>query len=208
MLLYYITDRKQFPGTEAERRTALLQRIRLAAEAGVDFVQLRERDLPAGELESLARDAVACVSGSKTKLLINHRADVAIAAGAAGVHLRSRDELTTREARSVFQSAGVADPVIAVSCHSRDEVLAAEQGGANFVVFGPVFMKNENPGTGLEVLRSACRGVKVPVLALGGVSRENARACVSAGAAGVAGIRIFQTGDIPDTMRRLRAGAA
>src|SRR5208283_2413423 len=100
-LLYYITDRSQFRGDENARRRALLAKVGEAARAGVDYIQLREKDLGARELEMLARDALSAVRNStplrtenrelRTRLLINSRTDVALAAGADGVHLRSGD---------------------------------------------------------------------------------------------------------------------
>ena len=205
-LLYYITDRSQFPGDESARRAELLVRVRAAAEAGVDYIQLRERDLSARELESLAREAMRTIAGTSARLLINHRADVAIAAGAAGVHLRSGpDELPVEEARAIFHKAGIDKSVIAVSCHTVSEVEAAAQGGADFVVFGPVFGKQDSDGSGVGKLRDACAVAGIPVFALGGIDLENAKECLSAGATGVAGIRLFQEGAIGQTVAALNA---
>lgn len=206
MFLYYITDRIQFPGNEHARRAALLERIRTAAAAGVDAIQLRERDLPAHELETLAREASQAVSGTTAKLLINHREDVAIAVGAAGVHLRSgAGEISVAEARAVFRESGSVRSVIAISCHTLDEVREADRDGADFIVFGPVFSKKDLPGAGIAALREACAAAKVPILALGGVNIENAKDCLRAGAAGVAGIRLFQDGDLDMNLRALRS---
>lgn len=223
MLLYYITDRKQFPGSDAAQRRALLDRIAAAARAGVDYIQLREKDLPTRELEALAREAVALVrpanSGQRatTRLLVNSRTDVALAAGAAGVHLPAAD-IFASDARALAATPGL---VVGVSCHTLDEVLAAEAHGADFAVFGPVFEKEGTASAGLAALRAACaRGRRavprteaghtrpMPVLALGGVSLANAAACLRAGAAGLAGIRLFQQGDVAETITRLRALAA
>ncbi len=212
MLLYYITDRRQFSG---DQRARLLAKISEAARAGVDFIQLREKDLTTRELEKLARDAVAAVSGSDTKLLINSRTDVAIAGGAHGVHLRS-DDIAAGDARAIFSRAGVAGPVIGVSCHTTAEVQLADAHGADFAVFAPVFEKSGAAGVGLEHLREACASVpaaKTPepsparrftVFALGGVTLENAAACISAGAGGVAGIRLFQENDVATVVAHLR----
>lgn len=205
MFLYYITDRSHFDGDETARRVSLIERIHAAARAGVDLIQLRERDLSAHELESLARNAAQAVSGTAAKLLINHRVDVAIATGAAGVHLRSGPgEISVSEARAVFQRSGKQQSVFAVSCHTLDEVRTADRDGADFVVFGPVFAKKDLPGNGIAALREACTATKVSVLALGGVTLENAEECIRAGAAGVAGIRLFQMGDVAETVARLR----
>src|SRR5256885_3873178 len=136
MLLYYITDRTQFPGNEAARRSALLAKVQECGRAGVDYIQLREKDLSARELERLARAVVEEVraAGGKCKLLINSRMDVAIACGADGVHLRSGDEdPNPGDARAIFASAGVPKPVIAASCHNEKEVALAESHGADFV---------------------------------------------------------------------------
>lgn len=201
MLLYYITDRTQFSGGEAARRAQLLDRIGAAARTGVDYIQLREKDLPARELEALARGAVERVraAGQKTRLLVNARADVAIAAGADGVHLPA-DEISPAEARRIFAAAGIDAAIIGISCHSVEEVRRAFAEGADLAVFGPVFEKDGASGVGLKRLGEACAaspGLPVlPVLALGGVTMENARECLRAGSAGVAGIRLFQTGDL------------
>jgi thiamine-phosphate pyrophosphorylase len=217
LLLYYITDRTQLPGNEQERRGWLLERIAEAASSAIDHIQLREKDLPTRELEVLARAAAEKIHafGNRTRLLINSRSDVALAAGADGVHLRSKD-VSPADARSIWRLAGRAvDPIIVVSCHTEVEVIAAQKHGADFVVFGPVFEKKEllfptSPNIGkkrgapLEQLRSACQP-EIPVLALGGVTLENAKLCIQAGAAGVAGIRLFQQGDLANTVKNLRA---
>jgi thiamine-phosphate pyrophosphorylase len=206
VLLYYITDRTQFPGNEGERRVRLLEKIAQAASCGVGFVQLREKDLPARELEYLARAAREKIGSSGTRLLINSRTDIALATTADGVHLRSKD-LSPAEVRRIWRLAERnTDPIVAVSCHTEAEVAAAKEKGADFVVFGPVFEKKESSearANGLEQLRVAC-GQGIPILALGGVTLENARVCVEAGAAGVAGIRLFQEGDLVNAVKALR----
>jgi len=218
-LLYYITDRTQFPGKEQRRRQALLAKIDEAAGAGVDYIQLREKDLSARELETLAREAVRIVSEERrqadrqgqtaTRLLINSRTDVALATGADGVHLRS-DDISPREVRRItgLVPESTRDRfLVGVSCHSPRDVGRAESEGTDFAVFAPVFEKKTAPGTrgqGLAALREAC-AAKIPVLALGGVTLENAAQCVEAGAAGVAGIRLFQENKIEEVVRALRA---
>src|SRR5262249_35087368 len=163
-------------------------------------VQLREKDLSARALEELARKAAdAVLRGSPARLLINSRIDVALACGAHGVNLPARD-LSASEARAVWDRAGLAPAVIGVSTHSAEEVAQAEAHGADFALFGPVFEKDrESNPRGLDQLRQACRRpfgalATVPVLALGGVTLENAQRCLDAGAAGIAGIRLFQEG--------------
>lgn len=201
MLLYYITDRAQFSGDEASRRRALLTKIAEAARSGVDFIQLREKDLTARDLEALAHDAVRMVreNSSRTQLLINSRADVAIACGAQGVHLRSKDVLPG-EMRAAWRQA---PPLISVSCHSPDDVARAAAEQADLAVFAPVFEKQGSSAAGLDLLRAAC-DYHIKVLALGGVTLDNARACVNAGAAGVAGIRLFQENDVAEVAGVLR----
>jgi thiamine-phosphate pyrophosphorylase len=189
----------------------LLSRIGEAARWGVDYVQLREKDLPASRLESLARNALAEVrkNSSTTKLLINSRTDVAGAVGADGIHLRSRGDLAPSDARVIFAKCGNHAPVIAQSCHTLEEVALAESHGADFAVFAPVFEKDGAGGAGLDALRQITRreiaaSSRMPLLALGGVTLENAAGCIEAGAAGVAGIRLFQSGDIAKTITTLR----
>ena len=137
-ILYYITDRTAFPGDEFSRRNRLLLNISEAARAGVDYIQLREKDLPARDLESLAREAVRIlreISPGNTTLLINSRADVALAAGCDGVHLRS-DDISPQEVRAIWAKSGQGGigsaqkyPLIGVSCHSQGEVTQALANG-------------------------------------------------------------------------------
>ena len=208
MLLYYITDRAQFTGTDQKRRERLLDKICEAVRSGVDYIQLREKDLSGRELEDLAREVAQMirVSGSKTQLLINSRTDIAFAVGADGVHLRSSD-ISPQDVRKIWREAnGDKDPVVAVSCHTEAEVIGAKQSGADFVVFGPVFEKSELAEihvAGLQGMRSACRH-DIPVLSLGGVTLTNAHSCVEAGAAGIAGIRLFQKSEIEEMVKTLR----
>lgn len=196
------------------RRRVLLERIATAARAGVDYVQLREKDLSASELEQLGCAVVATLrriadeTGHRARLLINSRIDVAIACGAAGVHLPA-NELGADDARAICEKGGLRSPVIAVSCHTLAEVALAESQGADFAVFGPVFRKGEKPGVGLEALkqvanRPAAAAQRMPVLALGGVTVENASDCFQAGAAGIAGIRLFQAENAAALIERLR----
>jgi len=206
--LLYITDRKQFPGDEKSRERALLGKIAEAARCGVDFIQLREKGLPARDLETLARAARLATENRErtTALLINSRSDIAIACGAAGVHLPA-DDLLPSEVKNIWAKAGhPTRPLITISCHSADEVAHAASEGADFAVFAPVFGKKDAPHAippGLDGLREACRQ-KIPVLALGGVTLANARACLDAGAAGIAAIRLFQDNDIADVVRLLK----
>jgi thiamine-phosphate pyrophosphorylase len=210
MLLYYITDRKSLAGTDAQQRSRLLGRIGEAAHAGVDYIQLREKDLAARDLERLAREAVQMVreNSATAKLLVNGRTDVALASGADGVHFPA-SELVAPEVRALWMQASERAPVIAVSAHTVEEVRAAADQGAKFAVLAPIFEKANTDvrPIGLDALRVACASTlraESAVLALGGVTLANAGVCLEAGAAGVAGIRLFQNGDIVETVRRLR----
>jgi thiamine-phosphate pyrophosphorylase len=209
-LLYYITDRSQFPGDEGARRHALLAKAAEAARAGVDYIQLREKDLSARELETLARQVVAAVreNSPSTHLLINSRTDVALAAGADGVHLRAND-VAPHEVRQVLEVSArpplTTDQfLVASSCHTAVDVFHAGSEAADFAVFGPVFEKQHAQPAGIAALREVCRA-KIPVLALGGINLENAASCRNAGAAGIAAIRLFQENKIEDVARALRA---
>jgi thiamine-phosphate pyrophosphorylase len=217
-LLYYITDRTAFPGDESSRRHRLLEKIREAAIAGVDYIQLREKDLPTRDLETLAREAVSAVAQLRienrelrTFLLINSRTDVALAVQADGVHLRSED-VSPQEVRVLWKCGAGAparanspqDPLIAVSCHSPEEVAQAAAQGANLAVFAPVFEKKDANPTGLAALQKAC-DAKIPVLALGGITLANAQSCLAAGASGIAAIRLFQDNDIAKVVQHLHS---
>lgn len=219
-LLYYITDRTGFPGDERTRRRCVLEKIAEAAACGVDYIQLREKDLSTCELELLAREAAHIVREQNkfrdeqpsTALLINSRTDIALAAGADGVHLRA-DDVSPENVRAAWCGAdtplgklgagSAREPLIAVSCHSPKEVAQAAANRATFSVFAPVFEKKDTAPAGLQMLREACR-VKIPVLALGGVTIQNAASCLQAGAAGIAAIRLFQENDISTVVLALR----
>jgi thiamine-phosphate pyrophosphorylase len=213
--LYYITDRTQFPGDRLEQEHRLLEKIAECAAAGIEMVQLREKDLEVRALEELAHKAMAALGTSRTRLLINSRTDVALACGAHGVHLRAHD-LRASEVRAIFLQAHVptgqagAIPVIGVSAHSVVEVASAEAHGADFAVFAPVFEKEGATNReGLEQLRLICHRAEMaqppmPVLALGGITLENAQCCLEAGAAGIAAIRLFQQGEVDTVVKKLR----
>ena len=186
MIRYYITDRRQAGGLEA-----LLELIRRNIARGVEMVQIREKDLSGRELYELVRRAVALAAATGTRILVNERADIAVAAGAGGVHLPSNaiPPVTLRR----LLPPGM---VIGVSCHSVGELRGGEVEGADFAVYGPVFSPlskaSYSAPVGLKGLREAASAVRMPVLALGGITPENTEACIAAGAAGVAGITLFQ----------------
>jgi thiamine-phosphate pyrophosphorylase len=195
MLRYAITND---PSPET-----LLPQMRRWATSGMDYVQLREKRLPIGELRDLAASMLDIIreTGAATRLLINSRADVALAAGAHGVHLTSQPgELAPQQIHQLFAktpSSIVSVPTLSISCHSVEEVTRAYTLGADLILFGPVFEKRVarqliTDGSGLEMLRRACLAAKdTPVLALGGITEENTGDCLEAGAAGIAAIRLF-----------------
>lgn len=195
MLRYAITG-----GDKIGAAGACVANARRWAEVGVDYVQLREKQMDAGELLCVAvkMAEVFREHGGGTKLVVNGRADVAVAAGADGVHLSARPgELSAEQVRTVFAAAGVGAPVVSVSCHTLAEVRARVAEGVELILFGPVFGKEVAGrvvvnGVGIEALGDACAvAQRVNVLALGGITPENAQLCMEAGASGVAGIRMF-----------------
>ncbi len=192
MILYYITGRKHFTGTADHQFERTLAHIHAAAHSGVDMIQLREKDLTGSELEKFAQEALrACRRGnSGCKLLMNSRTDIALAAGLDGVHLTGSD-VSPAEVRLIARRVS-GHFTIGVSCHSVEEVISANLASADFVVFGPIFEKEGGAPQGLEALAVACRNSTIPVLALGGITPATVAACVDAGAAGIAGIRLFQ----------------
>ena len=181
------------PGGGAAAWGPVVARCGALGRAGVDFVLVREKLLEAGELTRLVRAVVSAVRPGGTKVLVAQRVDVAVAAGADGVHLSGQGgELGPQQVRRVMPGA-----VVSVSCHGVEEVRRAAEEGASMVLFAPVFGKEVDgvevvAGVGIARLREACGAAgKVPVLALGGVWEGNAGTCVAVGAAGVAGIRMF-----------------
>jgi thiamine-phosphate pyrophosphorylase len=186
----------------------LLEKIRIAAAAGVDWIQIREKNLSGRALADLARKAVQAVPTS-CRILINDRLDVACAVGVSGVHL-AEHSISVAEAKRLARGRCLPDSfLIGASTHSLEAAQTAADSGANCLIFGPIFATPSKVGygspQGIARLAELCRAVSVPVLAIGGITLENARACADAGAAGIAAIRIFQdAADLPAVIRRLR----
>ena len=184
---------------------ATVELVRRAAAAGVDLIQVRERDLPARELLSLTERIVAASKSAGARVLVNDRADVAVASG-AGVHLTTR----SMGAAAVRRTFGD-QLLIGVSTHSLNEAREAEAGGADFIVFGPVFdTASKRPygePVGLRALAEVAGRIGIPVLAIGGMTMENYRSALDAGAGGIAAISLFlEADDMEETVRRLKAG--
>ena len=185
MIRCYITDRHSAGGT-----AGVLDCIGRALRQGVDLIQIREKDMQARDLLALLEQAMALPNPGGTRILVNTRADVAIAAGAHGLHLPA-DSIPAARWRVLIPRGWI----ITQSCHTLDEVRAAKD--ADFILFGPVFAPRSKPGegVGLEMLARAVRVSPAPVLALGGITASNAEECMQAGAAGIAAITLFQTPD-------------
>lgn len=205
-VLCYVTDRRSFPAAPAAAESvqdvpparaihSLRNAIQRAAAAGASWIQIREKDLDARLLLDLVRFAMAETRAAGARVLVNDRLDVALAANAAGVHL-GENSLPLETVNEWRRSSGRVEFLIGVSCHSLESARAAEQGGADYIFFGPVFATPSKAAygapQGIERLREICAAVTIPVLAIGGINAENMQACGAAGAAGIAAIRMFQ----------------
>lgn len=204
-ILCYVTDRKSLAFGETDQNQALLKRIASAAAFGIDWIQIREKDLSAKELSSLTRDAVAQTKqinerkGNASRMLVNERADVALSERAGGVHL-GEHSLPVQDVCEWLDGRFNLDErdkfLVGVSCHSVQASVSAAHEGADYIFFGPVFATPSKAPfgapQGLQRLAEVCRAVTIPVLGIGGITRANASDCFSAGAAGIAAIRLFQ----------------
>ena len=184
-LFYYITERKSLLGQD------LLERIRRIVDWGVDFVQIREKDMTDHDLFEVTAKAVALARRTRCRVLVNGRADIALAAGAAGVHL------TSTGLRPPGIAAWLPEGfLVGVSAHSIREATRAAREGADYVLLGPLYATPSKtaygPPIGLSVLRRARARVSLPVLGLGGIGLGQIDPVLRAGAAGIAGIRLFQ----------------
>jgi thiamine-phosphate pyrophosphorylase len=210
MQLCAITDRRRLSAatqSEGALRRQLLGLVESWTAGGVHFIQLREKDLAAPDLLSLAREMAEKIDHNRSKLLVNVSAEesaaLAVAAGADGVHLAGKPTPgTALRVRQLFRAAGRSaglDAIISVPCHTLDDIDVARKEQVDLMLFSPVFEKLAGPQAvpqGLEALRRACAAAEgIPVLALGGVTSINAQDCLTAGAAGVAGIRLFAADD-------------
>jgi thiamine-phosphate pyrophosphorylase len=209
-IVCYVTDSKSLglpPSVDAA--AMLVEKIRMALGAGADWIQIREKGFPGGRLLALAGEAVASArqmvqksGGGEARVYVNDRLDVALAAGlaagagVAGVHLGG-ESIPVADVAGWRRSGRVLTEFrVGVSCHSMDSAREAERQGANYIFFGPVFdtpsKRKFGPPQGVERLREASEAIRIPVIAIGGVNETNAEACIRAGAAGIAAIRLFQ----------------
>lgn len=195
--LLLVTDRHQ---TNGRPLVPLLQRV---LTAGVPAIQLRERDLSARELVTLARETQAVTASRRSQLLINDRIDVALALEGVGVHLRG-NSLPVSVARQLLG----AQRLLGVSVHAVEEVLSAQSQGADYIVLGPIYETPSKqmfgPPLGIHTLEKACRLVRIPIIGIGGVTTARAREMRRAGAFGVAVITaVLGAADVESATREL-----
>ena len=212
-IVCYVTDRRSLePSTALNPGSDLARRIEDAVKAGVDWVQIREKELPARKLADLTRGAIEAserAAGGRARILVNDRFDVAWAAGAAGVHA-GETSLPIGALAEARRTLGSKSFLVGASCHARSEVASAAADGADYVFFGPVFTTPSKAAfgapQGLAKLAEACKAARIPVIAIGGITVENAGSCREAGAAGIAAIRLFQQSlNLAEVVSQLRA---
>ncbi len=206
-ILCYVTDRRSLADTsspsvsDCENLSAIVRRI---LAAGIDWVQIREKDLPGRALAKLAREAVVAASPA-SRILVNGHMDIAVAARAGGLHL-GETSLPIAEVTHWLRVPGPNRPAtknffVGASTHSLGSARDAERDGADYIFFGPVFATPSKAAfgapQGLERLREVCASLHIPVLAIGGITLANARHCLEAGVAGIAAIRLFQDAHDP-----------
>jgi len=209
-ILCYVTDRKGLAFAGNDQSEALLKRVGTVAAAGIDWIQIREKDFSGKQFSSLARAAVAQTkqinerNGRQTRIIVNDRLDVALSENTGGVHL-SEHSLPVRDVCTwLAANPNLAEPdkfLAGASCHSVQAALSAARDGADYIFFGPVFATPSKASfgspQGLERLAEVCNAVSIPVLAIGGITVDNASDCFAAGAGGVAAIRLFQDAENP-----------
>ncbi len=198
-----VTDRRRLG---AAWEDALLERVRLAVDAGVQFVQVREPDLEAAGLYRLVCRCMVVLHGSATRLVVNDRTDIAVAAGAHGVHLPGTGPPAAR-LRSLLRPGAI----LGRSVHDVRGAATAVAEGADYLLFGTVFSTASKPGrpaAGTAALESVVRATLLPVLAVGGVTADRAAEVAATGAAGFAGIGLFMDGSSADARRNVHQAIA
>jgi thiamine-phosphate pyrophosphorylase len=214
-ILCYVTDRRILPlENPGDASEALLPKIGAVAAAGIDWIQIRDKDLSGKDAtdltnKALQRAAKAAARATPARILVNDRLDVALSERAGGVHLGEKSLPVVEARRLTVSRVPGQDFLIGVSCHSLEAAKAAEKDGADYIFYGPVFATPSKVayGTpqGLDRLAEVCHSVSLPVLAIGGVTPENAASCLAAGAKGIAAIRLFQDAqDLEVLVRFLR----
>jgi thiamine-phosphate pyrophosphorylase len=199
--LMMVTDRRRSIRTLSET-------VRLAAEGGVDAVQLRERDMEGRDFHRLADEIRKVTRDVGVKLIINQRLDIAVAVEADGVHLGWR----SLGVHDVHQLGGP-HMLAGVSCHNEEQIREAEEAGADYILLGPVFetpsKQGLTPALGLEQFRSLVSSAKIPVFGIGGITPENGRDVIEAGAAGLAAISALTAAEDPkEAASQFRNGMA
>jgi thiamine-phosphate pyrophosphorylase len=218
-ILCYVTDRKGLAPADNDQNGALLKHVVNAAATGIDWIQLREKDLSAKELSSVAREAVARTkqlnerNRQASRIVVNERLDVAYSERAGGVHLGEHSLPVAAVCKWLDAKVDLTEGdkfLVGVSCHSVQAAASAASDGADYVFFGPVFATPSKAPfgapQGLQQLAEVCRSVSIPVLAIGGITLENASDCFAGGAGGIAAIRLFQEAEnLASVVTELRA---
>jgi thiamine-phosphate pyrophosphorylase len=217
-ILCYVTDRTALHGGSQSFLDRVRDKVRIAAAAGVDWIQIREKDLPTRELLTLTGDAVGIAHAAPEgpRVILNDRLDIALAAGADGVHLGGESTAFADVIQWCRRGNAAAEFLIGVSCHELEEAREAEGVGASYVFFGPVYdtpsKRSFGSPQGIARLIRVCEAVHIPVIAIGGVSEKNAAETLRAGVAGIAAIRLFQESEDAESSKsvvgRLRQSLA
>jgi len=217
-IVCYVTDSQSLELLDP--RSDILAKIEAAVGAGIDWVQVREKGMPARQLLAIVRAAVrmtnrkpappAGLDRHASLILVNDRLDIALAAGAAGIHL-ARESLPAQDViRWRRKRKMVAELMVGLSCHTFDELRQAEDAGIDYAFFGPVFdtptKRRFGPPLGIAELAAACRATRLKVIAIGGVTLENSTECLYSGAAGIAAIRMFQQSREPAELKAVVEG--
>lgn len=213
-IVCYVTNSLSLTDSlSATQPSDMLDAICNAVACGADWIQIREKHLPTRELLELARYAIRAAenasgdSVSRVRVFVNDRLDVALAAGAAGVHLGGESIPVASAVEWLRSGNAPRNFAVGSSCHELDDARGAERAGASYIFFGPTFDTPSKRGfgapQGLERLSEICAAIKIPVVAIGGVNEENAASCIRAGAAGIAAIRMFQETSDDAALRRL-----
>lgn len=199
--LYAVTDRRALPAG-----VTLAQAVEAALDGGVTCLQLREKEASAGEILALARPLLPLCRARRVPLLINDRVDIALAAGADGVHL-GQEDLPLPEARALLGP----DRILGATAHTVAEALRAQAEGADYLGVGAMFptgTKANTISTSADTLKAICAAVSIPVVAIGGVTAQNLPTLAGTGIAGAAVVSaIFSQSDLTAAARALRAAA-